>query len=409
MTTQVIEISKIAWPKATKDDRTRDKDFVKKLARSIESGGMYQPIMVRPNPDEPGRYLGVFGWHRAVAVSGVLKREMIEAMVAVDMDEEEAEIARVAENLFRNPLSKAQQARAIARWHDYYDRKRVEYEATREAAKLAPGRAKGSVEQKISPDQVQFGPNDEGAFPAVPAESIPDLVPKPAAKLAHKPPGEFAKHAAAIMGRSETTIKRSLSIGHAFTADQLEVFDRYSVKQVWQETIARMPQAERDAVVNLIASGTGAKEAIAGVDGTSEVTRIDGRRFEITRSAEGTVRPEDRMTGEEWVRFHCAEMIAVLADPTAFIAHAILYRGINNHLQAFKAGTKAALADARRKNLVGGYYSIVSQFVGMTHPKHWHRCWACMGRGTTPSPDDQDRRKCTRCQGNGFVVKIDWS
>src|SRR3954454_6847154 len=100
MNIKLIEISKIDWPEATRDDRTRDKDFVRKLARSIETGGMLQPIMVRSNPDEPGRYLGVFGWHRAAAAGGVLKRDMIEATVALDMDEEEAEIARVAENHF---------------------------------------------------------------------------------------------------------------------------------------------------------------------------------------------------------------------------------------------------------------------------------------------------------------------
>ena len=418
MTTQEIEICKITWPKATKDDRTRDKDFVKKLALSIETEGMHQPIVVRPDPEASGRYLGVIGWHRAAAVGEVLRRGMIEAKVAVDMDEEEAWIARVSENLFRNPLSKTQQARAIATWHDYYDRKHQEYEAEVRARKDACRKPVGRP-RKVATDADNSGPqhqpgNATGNFPGtIGAEcaepiSLSSVVGSPAeVGRSAGPPANFAEHAAKITGQSPTTIRRSLKIGKAFTDDQLACFEQYFVSPVWMETIAKFDESERDAIVNMIASGLEPQEAIAKVEETPEVTRADGRTFEVSGAPEGSGKSEGQMTDDEWARIHCAETIALLPDPAIFISHAIVYRAISGIRQEFKTKTKKTLAEAKKVGLSGGFIAIASKLAKVSHPKHWLRCGSCSGHGSVTRGDAQD--KCRECWGNGFVVKIEWS
>ena len=52
-----------------------------KLAASIKAEGLYNPIVVRPNPDKPGRYILVQGRHRLFAVKKVLKEQSIRCTV----------------------------------------------------------------------------------------------------------------------------------------------------------------------------------------------------------------------------------------------------------------------------------------------------------------------------------------
>src|SRR4051812_21410764 len=103
MDVQILECSKIDKPRVEKKLRTFKKDFAQLLAESIRVEGMHQPILVRPHPTAPGRYIVVFGVHRLYAVSHILKEPMIEAKVCVDMDDTDAAMATLAENLWRNP------------------------------------------------------------------------------------------------------------------------------------------------------------------------------------------------------------------------------------------------------------------------------------------------------------------
>jgi ParB/RepB/Spo0J family partition protein len=386
MDTQVILTESIEWPKLAKEERTHDKEFVKKLALSIETEGLHQPVLVRPNPTKPGSYIGVFGWHRTAAF-GLLKRNAIPAVIAVDMGDEEAGIATTSENMFRNPLNKAQHNLAVTKWYDFYERKRKEFDSAKQeqkdAAKKPTGRPKKVTPSDENPPvEVQTGPTEEVI--ALPPE----------------PPKNFAAHVAAVTGQSETTVKRCLKVGKAFSPDQLEVFAQCGVNQTWMETIAAMPEAKRAGVVNLIASGAEPQEAIAKIDETPEVRRADGKTFEVVGS-EGSEKSEDDMTDDEWVRFHCAETIALLYNPNVFIAHASLYRQFKDLRQTFKSKTKAALAEAKKDGLAGGYISAVSRVVNMSHPSHWLRCGGCSGQGFFGDG------KCRDCTGNGFMLKFE--
>lgn len=385
MNVEVIIASHITWPKTSKEDRTHDKDFMKKLALSIETDGLLQPIGVRPDPNNPGCYLGVFGRHRAGATTDILKRDQIAAHVFLDMDDEEAEIATVVENLFRNPLSKTQQAKAIATWHDQYDKKRAAYA---DAKKVNAAAEKKATPKKARATQVQSGPEEVEAIDPVAVEPLPP-----------EPPKNFAAHVATVTGESETTVKRALKIGKAFTPSQLEVIEQQGVNQTWQDTIASLPAPKRDAVINLIASGMDEKDAISKVEGTPEVTRADGKTYEVAPTAPGE-KAEADMTDDEWVRFHCAETIALLEDPSVFMLHAILYRATRDARQTFKTKSKAILAEAKQAGAYAGAFSIINKFVTMAHPSKWLRCGVCSGTGFA-GPGE----KCKACSGLAFVVK----
>jgi ParB/RepB/Spo0J family partition protein len=399
METTVVVAKNITWPKTDKADRTHDTDFMKKLALSIRTEGLLQPPGVRPDLAKGvGHFIGVFGRHRTEAFIKELKEEGIPVIIFADMDDEEAAIAADAENLWRNPLTKAQQARAIARWHENYDKKRKEYEAAVKAEKDASKKPVGRPKKAKS--EVQSGP-DAGDKPA------PEPAPEPArTALPPKPPENFAEHVAVVTGQSPATVKRQLKIGKAFTPAQLEVIEQQGVNQTWQDTIAGLEQSVRDGVINLIATGLSEEEAIARVKGAPEVTRADGKTYEVAPTAPGE-KAESDMTDEEWVNFHCKEVVGLLEDPTAFVAHAVLYRHIRDARQAFKAKAKGIMAETKKAagDIYGGLYGVVNRVLTVAHPSKWLRCGSCNGTGIVTQGNKQSR--CKECAGNAFVVKFE--
>ena len=103
-----------------KELRTFSKKFARDLAQSIKAEGMYNPIVVRPNPEKPGRFLLVAGRSRLYAKKKVLKERFIECNVLHDMDEEDHKMAAITENLWRSEISKAQRLLSVQRWHEHY-------------------------------------------------------------------------------------------------------------------------------------------------------------------------------------------------------------------------------------------------------------------------------------------------
>lgn len=59
METRMIECSLIDEPRIDRSTRSFNKDFATNLAASIKAEGLYNAIVVRPNPGKPGRYLQV--------------------------------------------------------------------------------------------------------------------------------------------------------------------------------------------------------------------------------------------------------------------------------------------------------------------------------------------------------------
>jgi hypothetical protein len=393
-----VIVKNITWPKTDKADRTHDKDFMKRLALSIQTEGLLQAIGVRPDTEKgANHYIGVFGRHRSEAFLTQLKLELIPANVFTDMDAEEAAIAADTENLWRNPLNKTQHARAMARWHDSYDKKRQAYEAAVKANKAAEkaDAPKPAKKTKLkTADEVQSGPVEfvEVAAPV----ALPELPPKP--------PENFAVHVSEVTGQSPTAVKRALKIGKAFTPAQLDIIEQQGVNQTWQDTIASLPKEQRDGVMNLIASGASEEDAIARVSETPEVKRADGKEYVVEPTAPGEKNESD-MTDEEWVNFFCSETVGLLEDPSQFVAQAVLYRATRDIRQAFKTKAKGAIAEAKKAAVYGEFYAVVTRFMNIAHPSKWLRCGSCNGTGIVSEGNKQS--KCRDCSGNGFKVKFE--
>jgi ParB/RepB/Spo0J family partition protein len=120
---QPIECKLIELPKTDAANRPLVKEFATELAASLRAEGMYTPIVVRPNPAKPGRFLLVQGRHRLYAWEKILKKTHIDSIVRIDMDETDARMAVAAENIWRRPLTKKQHALAVKDWYDCFGAK----------------------------------------------------------------------------------------------------------------------------------------------------------------------------------------------------------------------------------------------------------------------------------------------
>jgi hypothetical protein len=226
MKIELIECEKIAVPQARRILRTIDKEFAANLARSIALEGMYQPIVVRQDPKRPGRFLVVQGLHRLYAKKDILKKEFIECIVLPEMDDAKYELAMISGNLWRLPLSDAQQTLAVKRWYEFYQSEQVS----------RPGRS-GSTTDDARGDRPT-------------SRRVPGL----AAKIAN------------ASGVRLRQAERYLRIAKAFDVEQLKVLERNEVTSKMCTEIAKIPNRTlRGAAVDLIAQGTSPKEAIRQV------------------------------------------------------------------------------------------------------------------------------------------------
>jgi ParB family chromosome partitioning protein len=120
-------------PRAIRDD------LVARLAESMKKRGLLQPITVRPRSD--GGYSFVIGRHRLEAAK-LLGWSTIAATVT-DLNDDEAELAGIDENLIRGELSPAERALHVRRRKELYEKLHPE---TRHGG--APGKAGGGKKAK---------------------------------------------------------------------------------------------------------------------------------------------------------------------------------------------------------------------------------------------------------------------
>ncbi|WP_299152021.1 ParB N-terminal domain-containing protein [uncultured Tateyamaria sp.] len=92
-------------------------------ALSIEENGLHQAIVVRPT--EVGRFDLVAGAHRLRAHE-LLGRDAIRAAVR-DLDDDEADLVEVEENLLRRELTAAERAISMGIWDEAFRAKNPEY------------------------------------------------------------------------------------------------------------------------------------------------------------------------------------------------------------------------------------------------------------------------------------------
>ena len=114
-------------------------DLVAELAQSMNKRGLLQRITVRPRGD--GGYSLAIGWHRLEAAK-LLGWSTIAATVT-DLDDDEAELAEIDENLIRGELSPAERALHVGRRKELYEKLHPE---TRHGG--APGKDGGGKKAK---------------------------------------------------------------------------------------------------------------------------------------------------------------------------------------------------------------------------------------------------------------------
>lgn len=385
METKLIECKLIDVPKIEGAKRTFSKEFAIKLADSLKIDGQLNPVVVRPNLVTLGRYIMVAGRHRLYGMKNVLKEQFISATIAEGMSETEAGMASDVENLWRNPLNKAQTAAALKRWHTHW-------------LENLPAEAEKSV--------VAVDHNDQNALPA----PEPTAAAKAVADAANET--EFNKKVAAVTGQSEVSVRRAKAIGNAFTEEQLEVFTQMEVTQVDMLTIAKIKDAaKRGEIVALIASGMTVDDAIKEIMKDAAPTRYnkhekqaDGDK-EAAKAVKAAKEPE--LSDDDWFEANCGEKAAMLGDPARFKADALLFRSVSELRHAFRTKGKKFLADTKKAGITGAFYNLVNRFISISHPKDWLLCPECKGQGSTPPSPGGVAAKCGRCFGGGYLLKTE--
>jgi hypothetical protein len=386
MDTKLIECKLIDVPKVSGEIRTFSKEFAVTLADSLRIEGQLCPVLVRLNNAAPGRFILVAGRHRLYGMKNVLKEQFIMASIDETMDDAEAALAADTENLWRNPLNKAQHAGALKRWHANWLAKMPAL-VTTAAAPVAEG-AEGAVSQT--------GENTETkALPAPVRETEAD----------------FDAKVAATTGQSLRSVARAKQIANAFTAEQLEVFTQMEVNQTDMTTIAKIKDENlRAEVVNLIASGMVVADAIKEVCKDAKPVRDNGNTTKAEREIKAAAGAEVKaeLTDDEWFAENCGEKAAMLGDPTRFKSDALLYRSVTELRHAFRSKGKKFLAATKKAGNYGAFWNLLNRTMSISHPKDWLLCPGCNGQGSTPSPTgDGTTCKCGKCFGGGYLLKTE--
>lgn len=393
MDTQYIEVKLIDVPKASAESRSFSKDFAVKLADSIGTEGMYNAIVVRPNKAVPGRYILVQGRHRLYATSKILKLDVIEARNFEEMDDTDAEMATIAENLFRNPLSNSQHIISLRKWFEHYQAKNP----GRVGSGHAGGAASAAKRAKAKIEAI------EGQVAAETAEGQPaeaESAPEPAASTVG-----FDEMVAASTGKSRSATMRDTRVAKAFTTDQLEALEQMQVNRADKIRLAKIKDAtKRGEVVNLIVSGMSVEDALKNALGDDIPTPGDSKSKEA-REAISVAKEEVEadLSDDEWFDKFCKEKAVLLKDATKFKSDALLFRKVTDQRHLFRTKVKKHVAETKKAGATGPFYNILNRVISMSHPKDWMLC-DCKGTGESPT---DPAKPCGRCFGCGYAMRTE--
>ena len=109
---QAIEVRRVR-PDLEQPRKTFDEEALQELAGSLDSNGLLQPIVVRPDPEgNNGDYLLIAGERRWRA-AGILGWDTIPALIRDDVTASEAAKLQLLENIVRRDLNPVEEARAL--------------------------------------------------------------------------------------------------------------------------------------------------------------------------------------------------------------------------------------------------------------------------------------------------------
>jgi hypothetical protein len=394
---QNIPTKSIEVPKLSAEVRSFNKEFAFNLADTIKVAGLLVPISVRPDPDNPGRYLLINGKHKLYAVKNVLKQDLIKARVFTDMDAAEAELVRDVEQLWHNPLKRAQHTAALKRWHAHW------------LASLPPIPEKGElVGETGQPD----GPAGATDGQSCEQRKTRGARPKPES---HRE-AAFDQRVADATGQSVRSVQAAKRRAKSFTEEQLEVFAQCDVSDVDMTWIAKIKdEAKRNHVVNLVASGKSVEESMKctmGDDAPKRLNEIDeakgSRDTEPQGKAQAKETAEPELSDDEWFDRYCGEKAAMLRDKHKYKAAALLYRAIAEERHVHRCKIKGKLKEAK-KNGPNPMLNLANRYVSLSHPKDWLICPDCKGTGDNPATpaDAAVKPTCKGCFGGGYRLKTE--
>jgi hypothetical protein len=378
---------------------------------------MYNAIVVRPNAEKPGHFIGVQGRHRHYAKSVVLKEQMIECHVINDMDDEMQEMATIAENLHRSPLTRNQEGQAIKKRHALYLKRNPGAVNAGLAGGMARKRKAKGEEASAKMADASGGETTEGAGTEEAEAEI-------------KKAGEygFTTQVAAVLGTSKRTAERKVTLAKKFTDEQLEALDQMQVTQEQREAICKIKDAtQKGEVIELIASGKEPEEALKVVMGdeapviasaakaqaaAAKAAELAAANEEVAKlkAAEAAakeavkVEREPELSDDEWFERYCGEKAKLLANSTRYKVDALVYRKLMDCRHVFRDKAKGIIEEARSGKANGSFTRIVYRVISISHPKDWTLCDTCGGKGSRPP---HEVLRCPKCYGAGYELKLE--
>jgi ParB family chromosome partitioning protein len=202
---------------------------VDEVAESIRTGLQIQPIVVRPR--KGGGYELIVGWHRLEA-SKTLNHETIRAEIVV-VDNDQAKLIEIDENLIRAELSPAETAIHWKRRKELYEKAHPE---TKHGG--APGKAGGGKKRSQSRQNGDF---------------------------------RFTKDAAKKTGKSERTVQRE--IARAARIDNLADVVGTSLDEADElDALANLPPARQNELIARAKAGAQGQRQGGGQEATARRT-----------------------------------------------------------------------------------------------------------------------------------------
>jgi hypothetical protein len=340
----------------------------------------------------------IAGRHRLYATSTINHQPEIEARIIPDVDDYEARMAMIAENLWRNPLKKSQHLLAIKLWYEHFNaRHRQTGGAWTPDAPTSPNRSGADC---TGTSAAAEGDEDERATRENNAE-------REAAQSEEraKPGGRtnFARNLSSTTGMTEDQAKRSLKIAKAFDAEQLEVLGQMGVTQADMSAVAGIKdKTQRGQVVSLIASGMEPAAAIESVLGEEAAHIKDTSGVSAHEKVEAKETQAPELSDEDWYQQQCAEKGRLLASDVKYKSDALLFRRINDARHAFRKRIKNGVLQHKQAGVVGTFYYSLIRVTSASHPKDWLICSQCRGTGK-----DETGKPCGPCIGGGYKIKTE--
>ena len=340
--------------------------------------------MIWLDPGNPGHYLGIQGRHHPHAMHFLLKKPSIACHV-LTMDDAEATLAAVTENLFRHDLHPTERSRSIRRWYEHF---RTSY-----PERVGKGKAGGAARKKTAQDSNQAKAKLAFASQAQNGQAG-------ATKVENQTPPNFIQRLAAATGVSQTTAKRELRLALNLTNDQLEVCECRKLNKGQIASIANIKEpAQRKKVVDQIASGRGFDEAWRQVNPKAKKASGKSRDQEAAEAAASQEEQLD-LNDAEWFQQFCGGKAKMIPNPERFQADALVFRRLSKLRHVFRTKAKATLEAAKLDQGTGPFLKVVQRLMAISHPNEWPVCVPCKGDGR-----DEVGNECSTCSGAGYLLE----